>query len=62
MPANMLPKSTEALKSMNITTAKFAKWCVRVLGPKVVDYSFTARGEMPVGGDQGECVARRAPV
>ena len=44
----MCSKHTEALKSMFSTTAKFAKWYTRVLDPKGVGYSFTARGEMPV--------------
>ena len=45
LPADMLSKNTEALKSMNSQTAKFAKWYVRVLDPKVIEYSFSSKGE-----------------
>ena len=45
MPAHMLGKNLETLKNMNSTTAKFAKCSVRVLDPKIIEYSFTARGE-----------------
>ena len=45
MPADMLDNSVETLKNMNSQTAKYAKWYVRVLDPKVQDYTFTARGE-----------------
>ena len=45
MPAHMLPKNTETLKNMNNTTAKYARWYVRVLDPKVIDYSFLCKGE-----------------
>ena len=41
----MPPKNTETLKNMNNTTAKYARWYVRVLDPKVVDYSFLCKGE-----------------
>ena len=54
-PAEMLPKNTETLKNMNSTTAKFAKWCVRAIDPKVVQYSFTARNEK-VGAEKFQCV------
>ena len=45
MPAEMLDKNVETLKNMNTQTAKYAKWYVRVLDPKVLDYTFTARNE-----------------
>ena len=45
MPAEMLDKSVETLKNINTQTAKYAKWYVRVLDPKVIDYTFTARNE-----------------
>ena len=45
MPAEMLDKNVETLKNMNPQTAKYAKWYVRVLDPKVIDYTFTARNE-----------------
>ena len=41
----MLSKNTEALKSMHSQTAKFAKWYVKILDPKVGDYSFFSKGE-----------------
>ena len=53
-PAEMLPKNTETLKNMNSTTAKFAKWYVRVIDPKVIQYSFAARNEK-VGAEKFQC-------
>ena len=41
----MLSKSTEPLKNMDSQTAKFAKWYVKVLDPKVIEYSFKSKGE-----------------
>ena len=41
----MLSKNTEALKSMNSQPAKYAKWYVKILDPKVIDYSLFSRGE-----------------
>ena len=38
-PADMVSKNTETLKNMNSTTAKFAKWYVRILDPKIIEYS-----------------------
>ena len=40
---------------MNATTSKFAKWYVRFIDPKVIDYSFKARGET-VAAQKFECV------
>eukprot|EP00969_Alexandrium_andersonii_P262309 11596069-Alexandrium_andersonii.AAC.1 len=51
----MLPKNLETLKNTNSTTAKFAKWYVRVCDPKIVDYSFQSRGEK-VGAQKFQCV------
>ena len=51
----MLPKNTETLQNMNSTTAKFAKWYVRVIDPKVIQYSFTARNEK-VDAEKFQCV------
>ena len=41
----MRSKNAETLKSMNSQTARFAKWYVKILDPKVIDYSFAAKGE-----------------
>ena len=41
----MLSKNTEPLKNMNSQTAKYAKWYVKAIDPKVIDYSFTAKCE-----------------
>ena len=51
----MLAKNVKTLKNMNATTSKFAKWYVRVVDPKVVDYNFKARGEF-VAAQKFECV------
>ena len=51
----MTPKNTETLKNMNSTTAKFTSWYVRVLDPKVIDYSFRPRGEK-IPAQQLQCV------
>ena len=37
----MLGKNVETLKNMNSTTSKYAKWIVRVIHPKILDYIFT---------------------
>ena len=55
LSASMLAKNVETLKNMNATTSKFAKWYVRVIDPKVIDYSFKARGET-VAAQKFECV------
>ena len=41
----MLSKDTEPLKNVNSQTAKFAKWYVEIIDPKVIDYSCMAKGE-----------------
>ena len=38
-------KHVESLKNMNASTGKFAKLYVRIIDPKVKDYTFQARGE-----------------
>ena len=39
------PCFSEPLKNVNSLTAKFPKWYVKVLDPKVIDYSFKSKGE-----------------
>ena len=51
----MLPTNLETLKNMSGTTSRFAKWYVRVCDPKVVDYTFKARGET-VDAQKFQCV------
>ena len=51
----MLPISVETLKNMKGTTSKLAKWYVRVVDPKVIDYSFKSRGET-VAAQMFQCV------
>ena len=51
----MLPKNLETLKNMNGTTGKFAKWYVRVIAPKIIDYPIKARGET-IAAQKFECV------
>ena len=38
--------SFESLSNLNASTAKHAKWIVRILCPRLIDYTFTARGEL----------------
>ena len=45
----------ETLKNMSGGNAKHAKWLVRVLGPKILKYKFTARGET-VEAEKFECI------
>ena len=51
----MLSKNVETLKNMNSTTAKFAKWYVWVIDPKVIDYTFSAKGEQ-IQAQKFQCV------
>ena len=51
----MLAKNVETLKNMNGTTGKFAKWYVRIIDPRIIDYTFTARSEA-VNAQKFECV------
>ena len=41
----MLSNNVETLKNMSASAGKYAKWHVRVIDPKVKDYSFQSRGE-----------------
>mgnify|MGYP000028518462 FL=1 len=47
--------SYETLKNMNGTTAKHAQWCIRILDPKIIDYTFAARGET-INASRFECM------
>ena len=38
--------SFESLSNINASTAKHAKWIVRILQPRCIDYTFTDRGEV----------------
>ena len=40
---------------MNASTSKFAKWYVRVIDPKIKDYTFQSRGEK-IHAQKFECV------
>ena len=40
---------------MNSTTGRCARWYVRIIDPKVIQYSFQSRGES-VGAEKFECV------
>ncbi|CAK0817536.1 unnamed protein product, partial [Prorocentrum cordatum] len=55
LSAEMLDKNVETLKNMNNQAAKYAKWYVKVLDPKVLDYTFTARSEK-VAAQKFNCV------
>ena len=50
-----LPKNIESLKNMNSTNGKFAKWCVRVVDPKIIPYEFRSKDEM-ISAERYECV------
>ena len=47
--------SYETLKNMNGTTAKHAQWCIWILDPKIIDYTFAARGET-INASRFECM------
>ena len=51
----MLGKNVETLKNMNSTTSKYAKWFVRIIHPKLINYTFSARGET-VNAQKFQCV------
>ena len=51
----MIPKNVETLKNMNSTTAKFAKWYVRIQEPTVFSYTFASRGET-VPAQKSQCL------
>ena len=40
---------------MNSPTSKYAKWFVRIIHPKVIDYTFRARSEV-VNAQKFECI------
>ena len=48
-------KNIETLKNMNASTSKYAKWYVRVIDPKIIQYSFQAKGEL-IHAQKFECV------
>ena len=54
-PAAMLAKNVETLKNMNGGTAKFAKWYVRIIDPKIIDYKFSAKCKL-VDASKFECI------
>ena len=51
----MVAKNTETLRNMNSSTAKHAKWYVRILDPKIIEYQFTSRGQL-VDAKKFQCV------
>ena len=51
----MLSKNVETLKNMNGSTSKYAKWYVRIIDPKIIDYTFQAKGEQ-IKAQKFECV------
>ena len=55
MTASFLPENTETLKNMNASTAKHAKWYVRILDPKIISYKFRAK-EKEVNATKFQCI------
>lgn len=51
----MASKNTETLKNMNASTAKHAKWYVRILDPKIIAYQFRAK-EKVVDATKFQCI------
>jgi hypothetical protein len=51
----MQAKNVETLKNMNGSTAKFAKWYVRIIDPKVIQYEFQAQGKK-VDAKKFQCI------
>ena len=51
----MVAKNTETLRNMNSSTAKHAKWYVRILDPKIIEYKFSSRGQI-VDAKKFQCV------
>ena len=45
----------ESVMNLNETNGKFAKWVFRVLSPRIVAYSFTARGQA-VQAERFDCI------
>jgi len=52
---SFLGKNVDTLKNMNSTTSKYAKWFVRIIHPKVIDYTFRSRSEV-VNAQKFECL------
>ena len=40
-----MEKPLESLKNMNVQTAKYASWVVRILSPKLIRYTFFSKGK-----------------
>ena len=40
-----MEKPVESLKNMNVQTAKYASWVVRILSPKLIRYTFPSKGK-----------------
>ena len=55
MTASLLPENTLTLKNMNASTAKHAKWYVRILDPKIISYKFRAK-EKEVNATKFQCI------
>ena len=51
----MVAKNVETLKNMNDSTSKYAKWYVRIIDPKIIEYSFSAKGE-EIRANKIQCV------
>ena len=51
----MLSKNVETLKNMNGQIGKYAKWCARIVGPKVIPYEFKSKNEI-VSAEKFECM------
>ena len=50
-----MDKPVETLKNMNLETAKHAQWMVRVLAPKLIRYTFQAKGKT-VEAEKFQCL------
>ena len=55
MSAKTFPKNLEVLKNMNATIGRYARWYVRIIDPKIIQYQFNSRGET-VSAERFECV------
>ena len=40
-----MEKPLESLKNMNVQTAKYASWVVRILSPKLIRYTFPSKAK-----------------
>ena len=45
----------DTLKNMNGSTAKHAVWCVRILDPKIIKYTFTCKDEI-IQAEKFQCL------